>query len=97
MTITGADVLRALADGKRVRPTDEGIVGRYITVQSGYSTAYFYEHEFEIVEEPATDAALIAEMRRLFHEEFYGTDVGEMAMRCADMLEQRSLKPQKGT
>lgn len=88
--ITGADVLRALADGKRVRPVDEGIVGRHITAQSGYSTAYFYEHEFKIVEEPATDAELVAEMRRMAKA---GASYEPAYAHCADMLEKRSLKP----
>jgi hypothetical protein len=91
--ITGADVLRALADGRKLKMEDDPVRGgRLISVEAGYSTAFFYQHKFEIVEEPATDAELVAEMRQLA-DNTHNHLVAAALRHCADMLEKRSIKP----
>ncbi len=97
--ITGADVLRALADGKRVRMRD-GVAG-YLRLSDGVLTNALglparcvsdFTGDWEIVEEPATDAELVAEMRR--RASFSSTSKWhrEVWLLAADMLEKRSFK-----
>ncbi len=93
--ITGADVLRALADGKKVRPCGNHFVTHTLENNStpGHSLTYFLSNNFEIVEEPATDAALIAEMRALANDPAIPRGEQGVYLVCADMLEKRKVKP----
>ncbi len=88
--ITGADALRALADGKIVRlPGFPALDAE--TCEIAVSEILRYTG-WEIVEEPATDEELVAWMRRAAKE-----DVSILARQayalCADMLEKRKAKP----
>ncbi len=83
--ITGADVLRALADGHRVRKPHEWTDGGFIRFNGvrlvdeendHFGANAGFADKWEIVEEPATDAELVEKIRQL-----------------ADMLEKRSVKP----
>ncbi len=98
--ITGADVLRALADGKKVRraPWSKGrflqLTSEGVANSDGHPSFIMEANDWEIVEEPTTDAELVAEMRRLART---GATY-EMApayAHCADMLEARSLTGSK--
>ncbi len=88
--ITGADALRALADGKIVRlPGFPAFDAE--TCEIAVSEILRYTG-WEIVEEPATDAELVAEMR--LYERTAETPAAAIAWRqAAAMLEKRSRKP----
>lgn len=100
--ITGADVLRALADGKKVRMRDGGT--GYLRLRDGVLVNSLeltarsigdFTGDWEIVEEPATDAELVAEMRNLAEKAFV-EHKGEMSAaysECADMLKTRKVSP----
>jgi hypothetical protein len=96
--ITGADVLRALADGKKVRRAHHDyhvrLSGVELILSTGTPFRGTFDGDWEIVEEPATDAELVAEMRRLAARD--AADLRKLTAAvyayCADMLEKRSIK-----
>ncbi len=95
--ITGADVLRALADGKKLRGSNwvskdcVWFDGRDVVWAPGHRYEGTWSGNWQIVEEPATDAELIAEMRK---RAATTTNEANWAFEeCADMLEQRKVKP----
>ncbi len=95
--ITGADVLRALAEGRKVRPqswtTDYLYFDSRIRNKNGCPWHGMLDGSWEIVEEPATDAALIAEMRALANDPAIPRGEQGVYLVCARMLEKRSVKP----
>lgn len=69
--MNGREALKALADGKRVRVAG-GTSGSYVVIGDGRirnalgdAISPDLDIEWELVEEPATDEELIAEMERL--------------------------------
>ncbi len=91
---TGADVLRALADGRKVIHRPSGLTLVYSddavrVLPNGRPYEGRFHGDWEIVEEPATDAELVAEMRRR------ATSPGSWQAwaEAANMLEKRSVKP----
>ncbi len=102
--ITGAAVLHALADGKRVRnqyaSSDHFVQVREGCIRNvlGEAISPNLDGLWEIVEEPATDAKLIAEMRRraaAVNAGEHGTGIARGYNAAADMLEARSLTGRK--
>ncbi len=97
--ITGADVLRALADGKRLLERDRPHSPVVLADAASMSVSYLVHGNWEIVEKRATDAELIAEMERLADEMdqrgvVLSCDGKAGTYRdCARMLRERSVKP----
>ncbi len=101
--ITGADVLRALADGKRVRrktwEPKSFIFFSESNIRNQFGASFrvfegLFEGDWEIVEEPATDEELATAMRiRAIDTSDTRPDVANAYRICADMLEQRKVKP----
>ncbi len=89
--ITGAAVLHALADGKRVRRVFGDYESPDLSLDDlrNWEIRMFLVGDWEIVEGPATDAELVAEMRRLAQGYLNSSSGREAANRCADMLEKR--------
>jgi hypothetical protein len=92
--ITGADAIRAIADGRKVRDVLDGKEYRLFELINGYGRVLgSVDRRFEIVEEPATDAELIAEFRRLADKECWNSPTARhFVNRCADMLEKRKTR-----
>lgn len=100
--MTGADALRALADGKPVRraqwsPKDYVVVnkcGSLVDEHGGPWAPEGLDHsDWSVVEEPATDAELVAEMRRLADACWNSPTAKDLVSKCATMLEKRSIRP----
>ncbi len=96
--ITGAEVLRALADGKKVRfhcwrrgqflAVNDGRVSR----EDGNVIHADFSGKWEVVEEPATDAEVIAEFLKRSKDPLLPSSY-QMAMRdAAYILEKRKVE-----
>ncbi len=91
--ITGAEVLRALADGHRVRNIETGAVVdidcNVISDQHG-NHIYNFRGNWELYADPATDAELIAKFRQFAGETKH--DLERWAwLEAAKMLESRKV------
>ncbi len=99
--MNGREALKALAEGQRVRlaawPRSECLVwcdeAGGIVNQHGNAGYLYTGNDWLVVEQPATDAELIAEMERLegaSHDQLTGR---EAFRHCAQMLRERKVKP----
>ncbi len=94
--ITGAQAVHALADGKKVRDVLSGEEFSLYHLTHGHARQLgSVDRRFEIVQAPATDEELIAEMERRARKNETDTwglqaHVGRL---CARMLRERSVKP----
>ncbi len=96
--ITGVEVLQAICRGHTVVPVNrtgykQPVCWENNAVRCVNGAAFMgdFNGNWEIVEEPATDAELVAEMRRYAGQ--CGTGAKHAFNLCANMLEQRKVLP----
>lgn len=95
--MTGRDALKALAEGEKVRAevarSSCGVRG-YVDAATQTVAQVLARHDWEVVEPPATDEELIAEMEHLagFYIEQSRIQSAAYA-HCARMLRERKVKP----
>ncbi len=94
--MNGREALKALADGKRVRAE----VARSASGERAYlyAPAHTVEQilardDWELIEDPATDEELIAEMERLSRYVEANFEASTAYKVCARMLRERKVAP----